>query len=131
LTRAVSAIAVGLVALWVVAHLLYLGPVQVAVEAAIAWLAGLTAVSALIAGVTVLGWGLVQGRTTPTWLRFVAHARTVAIILGSGLVIVGLLRYRDTEPKPDVTWIVAGVAILTAAMAVHLWLSAAARRDVG
>jgi hypothetical protein len=131
MTRVVSAIGVGLVALWVVAHLLYLGPVQVAVQAALAWLAGLTAVSALIAGVTVLAWGLVQGRTTPTWLRFVGYARTVAIVLGSGLVIVGLLRYRDTEPKPDVAWIVAGVAILMAAMAVHLWLSAAARRDVG
>jgi hypothetical protein len=129
-TRVLSVLGVGLVILWVVAHLLYLGPIQAATETLIAWLAGITAVSALIAGVTVLAWGVFQGSTSPAWLRFVGQARTIAAVIGSALVVVGLLHYRDTEPRGEIGWLVAGLVVLAAALAVHAWLAVTARRNL-
>jgi hypothetical protein len=125
-----SVLGVGLVALWVVAHLLYLGPVQAVTEAVMAWLAGLTALSAVIASVTLLGCGLIQGGTSSAWLRFVALARSVTAVVGAALVIVGLLHYRDTEPRGDLAWLAAGGAILAAALLVHAWLAVAERRHL-
>ncbi len=130
MTRAVSVFGVGLIALWVVAHLLALGPVQTATGAVLAWLVGLTAVSAVVASVTVLGCGLIRGTTSPTWLRFVAQARTVSATTGAALLVVGLLHYRDTEPHGDMAWVIAGAALLGAAVIVHVWLAAAGRQNL-
>jgi hypothetical protein len=129
-TRVVSVLGVGLIGLWVVAHLLYLGPIRAATETLIAWLAGIIAVSAVIAGVTVLAWGVVHGGTSPAWLRFVGVARTLAAAIGAGLVVVGLLHYRDTEPRSEIGWLVAGVVVLAGALVIHAWLAATERRNL-
>jgi hypothetical protein len=115
-------IGIALVVAWVIAHLLYLGPVRDATGTVLAWIAGVAAASAVIAALTVLGWGVLQGRTNPAWLRFVAHARTAATIIGAGLVVIGLLHYRDTEPRPELHWLVLGVAVLAGAGIVHAWM---------
>lgn len=68
------------------------------------------------------------GRSRPAWLRFVAWARPGAAVMGCNLVLVGLLRYRDTEPRGEVHWIVLGLAVLVGAGAVHWWVARLQRR---
>lgn len=130
MTRVVSVLGVGLIGLWVVAHLLYLGPIQAVTETLIAWLAGIIAVSAVVAAVTVLAWGVAHGGTSPAWRRFVGHARAIAAAIGCGLVVVGLLHYRDTEPRGEIGWLVAGVVVLAGAVVIHAWLAATERRNL-
>ncbi len=114
---------------WVIAHLLYLGPIREAAEVTVAWAAWLTAASALVAALTALGFGLLAGPSRPAWLRFVGIARTGAAVIGAGLVIVGLLHYRDTEPAGgDVRWIALGLAVLAGAGVVHWWIVRTQRR---
>jgi hypothetical protein len=113
---------------WVVAHMLYLGPVEAATETAVTWVAGLVAGSAAVAGLTVLFWGAVQRPSSPAWLRFLAQARTTAAALGLVLVVVGLLHWRDTEPRNELHWVVLGCAVLAGAIVVHGWLVLAGRR---
>lgn len=128
MTRALAWLGVALVVVWVIAHLLYLGPVRDAAATTIAWILSLTATSAVIAALAVLAFGLVEAGRRPAWLGFVAAARTAAMVIGSGLVVVGLLHYRDTEPDGDVRWIVAGLAVLVGAAVVHAWITHTRRR---
>src|SRR5512134_354220 len=101
--------------------MLYLGPVREAAELTVAWIVWLAAASGLVAAITVLGFGLLQGRSSPAWLRFVRVARTAAALIGGAVVIIGLLHYRDTEPRGEVHWIVLGLAVLAGAAVVHWW----------
>jgi hypothetical protein len=117
-----------LVAAWVVAHMLYLGPIRDATEVTLAWAFALTAVSAVVAAVAVLAFGLATAGSRPAWLRFVSGARSVAAVIGCALIVVGLLHYRDTEPQGDVRWIVVGLVVLAAAGAVHFWVVRTQRR---
>jgi hypothetical protein len=117
-----------LVIVWIIAHLLYLGPIRDAVEVTLTWLVWAAAVSGLVAALTMLAFGLLAGRTSPAWLRFVRLSRTVGTVLGSVLVVVGLLHYRDTEPRGDVQWIVLGLAVLVGAAIVHGWVVLTSRR---
>jgi hypothetical protein len=128
MVRLLGLMGVGLVAAWVVAHLLFLGPIRDVTERVLAWLLWLAATSALIAALAVLAFGLVAGRERPAWLRFVAGARTAAAVVGCGLLLVGLLHYRDTEPRGEVHWIVLGLAVLVGAGAVHWWVGRVHRR---
>jgi membrane protein DedA with SNARE-associated domain len=84
--------------------------------------------SALVAALTTLGFGLAAGRTRPAWLRFVAWARTGAAMVGGALIIVGLIHYRDTEPRSETHWIVLGLAVLVGAGLVHWWVIRTERR---
>lgn len=129
MTRALAWLGVTLVVVWVIAHLLYLGPVRDAAATTIAWIFSLTAISAVVAALAVLAFGLVEAGHRPAWLRFVASARTAAMVIGSGLVVIGLLHYRDTEPDGDVRWIVAGMAVLVGATVVHFWIVHTQRRS--
>jgi fermentation-respiration switch protein FrsA (DUF1100 family) len=122
MTRLVGYGATALVMAWVIAHLLYLGPIRDATELTLAWLITLGAASSLIAAVTVLLAALVLGGGSPAWLRFVETARTAATVIGCALVVVGLLHYRDTEPRGEVRWIAVGVAVLLGAGIVHAWI---------
>ncbi len=123
MVRVVGSLAVFLLVAWVVAHLLFLGPIRDVTEVTLAWAISLTAGSALVASLTVLAFGLLQGRHGPAWLRFVQSARTAATVVGCAVVIVGLLHYRDTEPRGEVLWIVLGLAVLAGAGVVHWWIA--------
>lgn len=126
--RVLSLVVLGIVAVWVIAHILFLGPVQDAAEVTVTWVAGILAASAVVAAITVLALGLFLGRSRPAWLRFVEQARTGAAIVGCALVVVGLLHYRDTEPRGEIHWIVLGLAVLVGAAVVHWWVVRVQRR---
>jgi hypothetical protein len=129
MTRAVGGVALALVAVWVVAHLLYIGPVQDAAEATLLWILGFAAGCLIIAALVLLAVGMALGESRPVWLRFVRVARSVAALVGSGLVLVGLLHYRDTEPRGEIHWLVLGVGVLAGALLVHWWVVRTARRQ--
>jgi hypothetical protein len=126
--RVLSLVAFAVVVVWVIAHILVLGPVQDAAEVTITWTLAILAASAVVAAVTVLALGLVLGGSRPAWLRFVEQARTGAAVVGCALVVVGLLHYRDTEPRGEVHWIVLGLVVLVGAAVVHWWVVRVQRR---
>ncbi len=122
MSRLVGWVVVALVIAWVLAHLLYLGPIRDAMERTLALAMWFVAASSVVAALTVLGFGLAAGRSRPAWLRFVVWARTAAAMVGCALVVIGLLHYRDTEPRGEIHWIVLGLAILAGAGVVHWWV---------
>ena len=126
--RTVGVLAVSLVLVWVVAHVFYLGPVKDATEMALVWTVWVTVAASVVASLTVLAFGLMAGGSRPAWLRFVQSALTVAAIIGCGLIVVGLLHYRDTEPSGEIHWIILGLAILVGSGVVHLWVVRTHRR---
>jgi hypothetical protein len=75
MSRMVAWVGACVVLAWVLAHLLYLGPIREAAEVALTWAIGLIAASAVVAAVAVLVFGLVTGEYSPAWLRFVSRAR--------------------------------------------------------
>ncbi len=131
MTRLAGSVVAAVVGLWVIAHVLYLGPIRDATELTIAWGLTIIVVAGLIAACVMLAVALLVGRTSPMWLRFVEVIRTAAAVVGAGLVVVGLLHYRDTEPQSDVTWLVAGVVVLAGAGIVHWWVLRARRSALG
>lgn len=128
MTRIIGSVALVLMGAWFLAHLLVLGPVTAAADTTFAWLVGLVAASAIGGAVAVLAVGLTLGRTRPAWLRFVGAARSVAAAAGCGLVVVGLLHYRDTQPRGEVHWVVLGLAVLAGTALVHWWVVRAKRQ---
>jgi hypothetical protein len=124
--RVVARVGACVVLAWVIAHLLYLGPIREATETTVAWVVGLVAASAVVAAVAVLVFGLATGR--PAWLRFVSAARTVGTVLGCALIVVGLLHYRNTEPRGEIHWVVVGLVVLVGAGIVHWWVIRTQRR---
>lgn len=130
MNRAAGTIALVVVAVWVVAHLLYVGPVQEAAEATLLGVLGFGAACLVIAAMVLLGVGVVLGESRPVWMRFVRVARSTATAVGSVLVLVGLLHYRDTEPHGELHWLVLGVVVLAGALLVHWWVVRTTRRAV-
>jgi hypothetical protein len=128
MTRAAGSLALAVVAVWVVAHVLYIGPVQDAAEATLVWALGFATACLVIAAMVLLAVGVTLGQSRPVWLRFVRVARTIAVVIGGALVLVGLLHYRDTEPRGEIHWLVLGVAVLAGALVVHWWVVRATRR---
>jgi hypothetical protein len=128
MSRAAGSVALAVVAVWVVAHLLYIGPVQEAAEATLLWAIGFVAACLVVAALVLLAVGLTLGASRPAWLRFVRLARTAGLWTGSALVLIGLVHYRDTEPQGEIRWIVLGLAVLAGALLVHGWVVRAARR---
>ena len=128
MTRALGTLALGVVGVWLVAHVLWIGPVESAAETTVMWILGIAAASAALAGIALLGVGLVLGRTQPVWLNYVRFARSGAVVLGCLIVVVGLLHYRNTEPRGEVLWIVLGLLVLAGAAAMHWWLARQARQ---
>ena len=76
----------------------------------------------------LLGVAIALGESRAVWLCFMRLARNVATVLGSGLVVLGLLHYRDTEPHGEVQWLVLGLVALVGAAIVRWWLGRADRR---
>jgi hypothetical protein len=122
MSRTAGSLALVVIAVWVVAHLLYIGPVQDAAEATLMWALGFGAACLVIAAMVLLGVGVTLGGSRPVWLRFVRLARTIAAVVGGALVLVGLLHYRDTEPRGEIHWLVLGLAVLAGALIVHWWV---------
>ena len=129
MTRGLGAIALAIVAVWVLAHLLYVGPVQDATEAGLLWALGFATASLVLAAIVLLVVAMALGHTRPAWLRFVRAARNVAGVVGCALIVVGLLHYRDTEPRGEIQWVVFGLAVLAGAGIVHWWVVRAVRRQ--
>jgi hypothetical protein len=128
MNRVAGGLALAVVSVWVAAHLLYVGPVQAAPEATLLWVVVFAIACLVIAAMGLLAVGLALGQTRPAWLRFVRLARTSGILIGSGLIVVGLLHYRETEPHGEILWLVLGVVILTGTLIVHWWVQRATCR---
>ena len=128
MSRAAGTLALVFMAVWVIAHVLAIGPVQEAAEVTLIWVVGFVAICLLVAALVLLGVAMTLGESRPMWLRFMRLARSVATILGCGLVVIGLLHYRDTVPAGEVQWLVLGLGVLAGAGLVHWWLSRAERR---
>lgn len=128
MTRAAGGLALAVIAVWVVAHMLHIGPVQDAAEVTLVWALGFGAACLVIAAMVLLGVGVTLGGSRPAWLRFVRLARTIAAVVGAALVLIGLLHYRDTEPHGEIHWLVLGLAVLAGALIVHWWVVRATRR---
>jgi hypothetical protein len=128
MSRAAGTVALAFVAVWLVAPLLYIGPAQEAAEVILVWVVSAVAICLLIAAIVLLGVALALGESRPVWLRFMRLARGVATVLGCGLVFVGLLHYRDTEPQGEVRRLVLGLSVLVGAALVHGWVNRADRR---
>jgi hypothetical protein len=129
MSRALGGIALAIVAVWVVAHVLYIGPVQEAAESTLVWVLGLAAASLLGAAMVLLGVAMAQGGSRPAWLRFVRVARNVAAVVGCALILVGLLHYRETEPQGEIYWLVLGLMVLAGSGVVHWWVLRETRRQ--
>lgn len=125
MSRAAGTIALIVVAVWLIAHVLYIGPLQDAAEVTMAWALGLAAASVGVAAIALLAVGLTLGGSRPAWLRFVRGTRSAAAALGCALVVVGLLHYRDFG---QVHWIVLGLTVLVGAGLVHGWVLYAQRK---
>jgi hypothetical protein len=123
MNRAVLTFMLVLIALWIIAHMLYLGPVEAATETAVTWITGFVAGSTMVATFSVLLWGVAAGQTSPAWLRFLGQARTAAFVLGVALMVFGGLHWRDTEPRNELHWVVLGCVVLSAGALVHGWLA--------
>jgi hypothetical protein len=128
MSRLLGYAATAIVMAWVIAHLLYLGPILDATERTLAWLVTLGAGSSLVAAVAVLVTALLVGGASPAWLRFAQAARTGAALLGGALIVVGLLHYRDTG---QISWVAIGLAVLAGAGLVHVWVLRTVRRTLG
>ncbi len=129
MSRTLGGIALAIIGVWVVAHVLYIGPVQEAAEATLVWVLGLGAASLLGAAMVLLGVAMAQGGSRPAWLRFVRVARNVAAVVGCALILVGLLHYRETEPQGEIYWLVLGVLVLAGSGVVHWWVLRETRRQ--
>jgi uncharacterized membrane protein len=128
MTRALGTLALGVVGVWLVAHVLWIGPVESAAETTVMWILGIAAASVALAGIALLGVGLVLGRTQPAWLNYVRLARSGAVVLGCLIIVVGLLHYRNTEPRGEIHWVVFGLLVLIVAAAVQWWLTREQKR---
>jgi hypothetical protein len=127
--RGVGVIALAVVAVWVVAHVLYIGPVQDAAEVTLVWALGIAVTSLVVAALVLLAVAMTVGSNRPAWLRFVRAARNVAGVMGGALILVGLLHYRDTEPHGEIHWLALGLLMLVGAGIVHWWFVRAVRRQ--
>ena len=122
MTRVLGVLALLVVGIWLVAHLLYIGPVEVAAQTTVLWALGLLTGGVGVAAIVLLAAALVAGPAQPAWLKFARGARNAAAVLGCALIVVGLVHYRSTEPRGEIHWVVLGMAVLVGSAVVHWWL---------
>src|SRR3989442_8032242 len=100
MTRLTGWVALFLVIAWVLAHLLYLGPIRDVTETTLAWLLWLAATCGVVAALAGLALGLAARSGSPLGLRVVAWARTGAPGAGRAPVLVGPHRPRPPPRHP-------------------------------
>jgi len=122
MTRALGVVALGIVTVWLVAHLLWIGPVEVAAQTTALWVLGLLTGGVGVAAVVLLAVALSVGGAPPARLKYARAARNAAAVLGCALIVVGLVHYRSTEPSGEIHWVVLGMAVLAGSGVVHWWL---------
>ena len=123
MSRALGVAALGLIGFWVVAHLLWMGPVETAAETTAMFALGLLTGGVGVAAIVLLAVALAVGGTQPALLKFARGARNAAAVLGCALIVVGLVHYRSTEPRGEIHWVVLGMAVLIGSGIVHWWLA--------
>jgi len=123
MARVLGIVALGLVGVWLVAHLLWMGPVEAAAETTAMWALGLLTGGVGVAAVVLLAVALSVGGTQPALLKFARGARNASAVLGCALIVVGLVHYRATEPRSEIHWVVLGMVVLAGAVIVHWWLT--------
>ena len=123
MARVLGIVALGLVGVWLVAHLLWMGPVEAAAETTAMWALGLLTGGVGVAAVVLLAVALSVGGTQPALLKFARGARNTSTVLGCALIVVGLVHYRATEPRSEIHWVVLGMVVLAGAVIVHWWLT--------
>jgi hypothetical protein len=127
MTRALGTVALGIVGVWLVAHLLWIGPIETAAKTTALWALGLLAGGVGVAAIVLLGVALAAGDAQPAWLKFARGARNAAAVLGCALILVGLVHYRETEPRGEIHWVVLGMVVLAGSGVVHWWLARVTR----
>ena len=123
MARAVGIVALGLIGFWVVAHLLWMGPVETAAQTTVMLALGLLTGGVGVAAIVILAVALTVGGTQPALLKFARGARNAAAVLGCALIVVGLVHYRSTEPHAEIHWVVLGMVVLVGSGVVHWWLT--------
>src|SRR5437763_3066097 len=108
MSRALGILALGIVGFWLVAHLLWMGPLETAAETTAMFALGLLTGGVGVASIVILAIALVMGGPQPALLKFAHGARNASVVLGSALIIVGLIHYRNTEPRGEIHWVVLG-----------------------
>ena len=68
MTRGLGAIALAIVVVWLLAHLLYVGPVQDATEVGVLWVLGFATSSLVGAAIILLVVAMALGQTRPAWI---------------------------------------------------------------
>ena len=123
MTRPRGILALGIVGFWLVAHLLWMGPVETAAEMTAMFALGLLTGGVGVAAIVLLAVALAVGGTQPALLKFARGARNAATVLGCALIVVGLVHYRSTEPHGEIHWVVLGMVVLVGSGVVHWWLA--------
>src|SRR5213592_4351424 len=112
MARALGIVALGLVGFWLVAHLLWMGPLETAAQTTAMWALGLLTGGVGVAAIVLLAVALSVGGSQPAWLKHARGARNAAAVLGCALIVVGLVHYRNTEPSGEIHWVVLGMVVL-------------------
>lgn len=99
MARPLGIIALLLVGLWLVAQLLWIGPVESDTETTAMLTLGLLSGGVGVVAIVLLAVVLAVGATQPAVVKFARGARTAAAVLGCALIVVGLVHYRSTEPR--------------------------------
>src|SRR5437870_3131166 len=89
MARALGIVALGIVGFWLVAHLLWMGPVEAAAQTTVMWVLGLLTGGVGVAAIVLLALALSVGGSQPALLKFARGARNAAAVLGCALIIVG------------------------------------------
>jgi len=120
--RALGGLALGILGFWLVVHLILMGRTDDTAEATAMFSLGLVTGAVGVAAIAILTIGLALGGPSPALLKVAEVARTAAAVLGSTLIIVGLVHYRSTEPHGEIHWVVLGMVVLLGSGVVHWWL---------
>src|SRR3989440_12651643 len=86
MARALGILALGIVGFWLVAHLLWMGPLETAAETTAMFALGLLTGGVGVASIVILAIALVMGGPQPALLKFAHGARNASVVLGSALI---------------------------------------------
>src|SRR5206468_8003639 len=98
------------------------GPLETAAQTTAMWALGLLTGGVGVAAIVLLAVALSVGGSQPAWLKHARGARNAAAVLGCALIVVGLVHYRNTEPRGEIHWVVLGMVVLAGSGVVHWWL---------